>query len=146
MPRPAPVMGHDRAVLEPTFRPLITIIRMTPDRSSVEVVLDLDGRTATGVGTIAIDDILTAACQGTVTAVQSLLPGHMQLQLDWCERVVRGEGAPDVINSAVTLSVEGSSRPEHLIGAAFVRHDVEVAAVRATLDGLTRRLVGYLFD
>lgn len=65
--------------------------------------------------------------------------------MDWAKRIER-DGEPDVINSAVTLTVAGESHSENLLGAAYVRHDPEVAAVRATLDGLTRRLVGYIFD
>ena len=132
-------------MLEPTFRPLITIIRLTPDRSSVEVALDLDGRLATGFGDIIDDDSLSAACRGTIAAVQGLLPDHLELSLEWCSRVDRDQES-DVINAAVSLTTQGSSKVEHLIGAAYVRHDPDVAAVRATLDGLTRRLVSYMFD
>ncbi|CAN5383949.1 hypothetical protein BH23ACT9_BH23ACT9_05120 [soil metagenome] len=132
-------------MLEPTFRPLITIIRLTPDRSLVEVALDLDGRLATGFADIVDDNSLLAACKGTVAAAQGLLPEHMVLTMDWAKRIER-DGEPDVINSAVTLTVAGESHSENLLGAAYVRHDPEVAAVRATLDGLTRRLVGYIFD
>jgi hypothetical protein len=136
-------MGHDGLVLEPTFRPLITIIRLTPDRSSVEVALDMDGRMATGFGDIVDDDSLTAACVGTIAAVQSLLPEHLTLELEWCHKIQGGDDQT-VINSAVALHVR-DDRTEHLIGAAYVRHDADVAAVRATLDGLTRRLVSYMF-
>ncbi len=138
-------MQHDVPMLEPTFRPLITIIRMTPDRSSVEVALDMDGRMATGFGEIQDDDSMRAACLGTIAAVQGLLPPALQLALEWYQVVERGEDAA-VVNSAVALDVEGAKRTEHLIGAAYVRHDPDVAAVRATLDGLTRRLVSYMFD
>lgn len=132
-------------MLEPTFRPLITIIRLTPDRSMVEVSLDFEGRVANGCGDIVGDDSMRAACWGTVDAVQRLLPPALDIELEWCQRVERA-GEPDVINSAVRLVTDGSPpQTEHLIGAAFVRHDADVAAVRATLDGLTRRLAGYLF-
>lgn len=134
-----------QGVLEPTFRPLITIIRLTPDRSSVEVALDMDGRLATGFGDVTDDDTMRAACLGTISAVQGLLPATLNLTLDWYHVVERGE-EPSVVNSAVSLQVDGARRPEQLIGAAYVRHDLEVAAVRATLDGLTRRLVSYMFD
>lgn len=139
-------MGDDQVVLEPTFRPLITILRLTPDRSFVEVSLDMDGRLATGCGDIVDDDSLAAACRGTVDAVQRLLPSVLHIELDWCHRLALGE-QDDVINSAVTLTTDGDPpQQEHLIGAAYVRHDPEVAAVRATLDGLTRRLAAYLFS
>lgn len=135
----------DAGVLEPTFRPLITIIRLTPDRSFVEVSLDMDGRLATGCGDIVDDDSLAAACRGTVDAVQGLLPSALHIELDWCHRLHRGAGN-DVVNSGVTLTTdEEQTRQEHLIGAAYVHHDPDVAAVRATLDGLTRRLAVYLF-
>lgn len=138
-------MRHDRGVLEPTFRPLITVIRLTPDRSSVEVVLDLEGRKVTGVGHIRDDDSMRAACEGTIAAVLTLLPDHMRLELEWYHLLDRGD-QPDVVNSAVVLSAGADHKPEHLVGAAYVRHDPDVAAVRATLDGMKRRLVGYLFD
>ncbi|HUG86053.1 MAG TPA: hypothetical protein VMM13_15930 [Euzebya sp.] len=132
-------------MLEPTFRPLITIIRLTPDRSFVEVSLDMDGRLATGFGDIVEDDSMAAACRGTIDAVQRLLPPALKLELDWCHRVALGH-QDDVINSAVTLTTNADrSHQEHLIGAAYVRHDPDIAAVRATLDGLTRRLAIYLF-
>lgn len=131
-------------MLEPTFRPLITIIRLTPDRSLVEVSLEMEGRLVTGFGEILEDDSLAGACRGAIDAVHTLLPPHMRLELDWCQRLVRDDG-PDVINSAVTLTV-GTDQQEHLIGAAYVRHDADVAAVRATLDGLTRRLAAHLLD
>ncbi len=132
-------------VLEPTFRPLITIIRLTPDRSLVEVALDMDGRLATGYGTIEEDDSMEAACRGTIAAVQNLLPAQLELELEWYQLIERGDES-SVVNAGVSLSTAGSDRKEHLIGAAYVRHDLEVAAVRATLDGLTRRLVSYMFD
>lgn len=132
-------------MLEPTFRPLITVIRLTPDRSSVEVVLDLEGRSVTGFGQIVDDDSMRAACEGTIAAVQTLLPDHMRLELEWYQQLDRGD-EPDVINSAVMLHADGLSEAEHLVGAVYVRHDPDVAAVRATLDGMKRRLVAYLFD
>jgi hypothetical protein len=134
-----------QSMLEPTFRPLITIIRLTPDRTVVEVSLDLDGRLATGFGDIVDDDSLSAACSASVIAVQSLLPASLTLSFDWCQLIARGDDAA-IVNSAVSLDVAGASRTEHLIGAAYVRHDPDVAAVRATLDGLTRRLAAFLFD
>jgi hypothetical protein len=138
-------MGDTGVVLEPTFRPLITVIRITPDRSTVEVALDLDGRVATGFADVEDDDSTTAACRGTIAAVQTLLPDHLQLELEWCQKSDRPDGT-STITSAVVLHVHGGARTEHLLGAAFVRHDPDVAAVRATLDGLTRRLVTYLFE
>jgi hypothetical protein len=138
-------VGHTDRVLEPTFRPVITVIRITPDRVTVQVSLDLEGRMASGVGEVAGTDTVTAACTGTVAAVQRLLPAHMRVAHEWAQ-VVDGPDGQQVVNAATRLDVDGTERTEHLLGAAYVRHDVDVAAVRATLDGLTRRLVTYMFD
>lgn len=132
-------------MLEPTFRPIISVIRVTPDRSSVEVALDLDGRQATGYAEIADDDSTRAACLGTIAAVQGLLPESLQLSLEWVD-VIDRDADTALVNAAVRLRTTGGADDEVLLGAALVRGDADVAAVRATLDGLTRRLVAHLFD
>lgn len=128
-----------------SFRPLISVIRVTPDRSTVEVNLDMDGREATGFGDVEDGDTVTAACEAACAAVRRLLPDNTLLRLIWAERLPRQEVDMAVINSAVEFAPAGSRRPQVLLGAAVVHGDDEVAAVRATLDGLTRRLAPTMF-
>ena len=138
-----PIPSGVVSMLQPTFRPIISVIRVTPDRSCVEVNLDMEGLVASGFGNVIGDDTMRAAGVATCEAVDRLLPDGYELSLAWVELFKRtddtGEGHA-VINVAVELRTLGRAHPETLLGAALVHHDVEVAAVRATLDGLTRRL------
>ena len=60
---------------------------------------------------------------------------------------LRGEEwAREMVFVTVLLRDGDDGRDDELLGAAFVRSDPQVAAVRATLDGLTRRLAPYLDD
>lgn len=130
-------------MFEPTFRPLITVIRVTPDNSCVEVTLEMEARVSTGFGDVRDDDLLRAAGEGTCAAVRKLTDDHV-IELDWIRRFTP-EGdvdGPAVVNSAVTLRRPGGAT-ETLLGAAIQHHDLAVAGVRATMDGLTRRL-GFL--
>lgn len=131
---------------EPTFRPIINVVRVTPDASCVEVVLDHDGRVASGFGDVTGVDMLTAAALGTCEAVDRLVPDGFAVTLQW----VRLLEVPDVPlgQSSVVTSAVGVQRADGadlLVGSALVHHDPVVAAVRATLDGMTRRLALALF-
>lgn len=128
-----------------TFRPLISVIRVTPDRQSVEVNLDLDGREANGFGEVVGGDTVTAACEAACAAVRRLLPEQVEVRLRWAERFDRRDEDMAVITSAVEFTTPDARRPQVLLGAAVVHGDEEVAAVRATLDGLTRRLAPAMF-
>lgn len=124
-----------------SFRPIISVIRLTPDNSLVEVTLEMDERLSTGVGDITDEDVVAAAGQATCVAVGKLLPQGHQVTLQWARRFAPDEeGGQAVINCAVHYSSPARPDGETLLGAALIHHDQSVAAVRATLNGLTRRL------
>lgn len=121
------------------FRPLITVVRPSGDGRSVEVTLDLDGWIADASAPVEEGRALAAACRATCAAVTQLVPDGVVVSFAACE-LLEGEpwGGGMVLASVV---LRHGDRPEEaLLGAAWVRSDPQVAAVRATLDGLTRRL------
>lgn len=128
---------------QPTFRPIISVIRMTPDESVVEVTLDLSGHLSNGFGDIVDGDVITAAARATCAAVGRLIPEAGELSLVWAHRFEHSDddgSQSSIINCAVAYHPVGRQKEEVLMGAAMVHHDEAVATVRATLDGLTRRL------
>lgn len=130
-------------MLDPTFRPIISIIRITPDRSCVEVSLELEGRVVSGFADIHGADAISAAAEATCAAVCKLLPEGYDVALAWANTFKQSEDATEpvaVVNVAVGLTWPDRANVEPLLGAALVHGDTEVATVRATLDGLTRRL------
>lgn len=129
---------------EPTFRPVISVVRRAPDDTVMEVTLDLDGWIADGTAEVEEGDLLTAAGAAACEAVSSLLPEGVEVRLESVQLMSGAQWSRDVVMASVSLHVEGERVGEELIGAAFVRTDHQVAAVRATLDGLTRRLSRFL--
>lgn len=128
----------------PLFRPLISSVRLAPDRASIEVTLELGDRIAVGRAPVVDGDTLTAAGRATTAAVNQMTPPGIVVTLSWCRQVPGADAHRTVVNSSVRLSSSHSrsagDRGEELLGAVFVRTDPQVAAVRATLDGLTRRV------
>ncbi|WP_341253557.1 hypothetical protein [Euzebya pacifica] len=130
----------------PVFRPVISVVRPAPDGRSIEVTLDLDGWIADAVADVEDDDLLGAACRATCVAVAQFLPGSVQVEIAFVQHLhEQGEG-PEVVLVGVELVDAGPDGPEELLGVCRVRHDRQVAAVRATLDALGRRLSPYVPD
>lgn len=130
-------------VVETPFRPLITIVRVTPDERQVEVTLDMDGRLSTGRADVDDRGSLSTAGVATCSAVEQMMPPGVGLTLAWSRHLEAEEGRRALLLASVVV-VAPSGEPEELLGAAFVRNDLHVAAVRATLDGLTRRLARFV--
>lgn len=129
---------------ETHFRPLITVVRRAPDDSEVEVTLDLDGWIADGVARVEDGQVTAAAARATCTAVNQLLPDGVEVDLATAEQVEGAGLDHPVVLVGVRLLLEGDRVGGELLGAAYVRGDPQVATVRATLDGLTRRLTRFL--
>ena len=125
---------------ELVFRPLISVVRVSPEQEIIEVTLDLEGWIADGtaVATSGESPLWTAG-RATCEAVSRMLPEGTEVSVEWLEYLPSSAQRPDGVVLSVTR-VHGEDEDDRLIGAAFVRSNVQVAAVRATLDGLTRRL------
>ena len=128
------------------FRPIITVVRRAPDESELEVTLDLDGWIADGVSVVAPGgSAIEAACRATCQAVNGFLPAGIEVVFGQAQHLQGDRWAREIVFSTVVLrDGDDDQRHDELLGAAFVRSDPQVAAVRATLDGLSRRLAPYL--
>ncbi|WP_108664264.1 hypothetical protein [Euzebya rosea] len=131
----------------PVFRPVISVVRPAPDGRSIEVTLDLDGWIADAVAEVDDDDgLLVAACRATCVAVAQFLPGSVHVEIAFVQHLQEQGDGPEVVLVGVELIDAGPDGPEELLGVCRVRHDLQVAAVRATLDALGRRLSPYVPD
>jgi hypothetical protein len=105
---------------------------------SASVTLSFDERSAVGEaqGTATQSGVQRAVALATLRAIESLVDGKARFELDHLE--VTQTGRDRTVVAGVTLVTPGGS--ERLTGAAVVREDVRQAVIRATLDGLNRRL------
>jgi hypothetical protein len=124
------------------FRPLVTIVRARPDQTLVEVSLDDQGRHTAARIEVVDDDILLAAGQATCKAIARMLPPQARLRLSWIEAHPSSEERRGYITASVIVG--DISTEEELLGAAFIRTEPQVAAVRAVLDALPRRMGRYM--
>jgi hypothetical protein len=122
---------------------------MTVDRgdldAAVEVALEYGARRLTGraEGLATRHAALRTAAAAALAAVRELVPADTRLQLEWLEVVdPTNPGRPAVVQAAVTWLTRTGE--ETYLGSAFVRNDLRVAAVRATLDAINRRLARLL--
>lgn len=129
---------------EEQFRPLIAVVRRSPDEAILEVTLDHDGWVVDGLAEVADGDLTDAAGRATCMAVNALLTSRAEVRLERIAHLPSSSVTKEVVLAAVRLVLDGEPAAEQLLGAAFVRHDVQVAAVRATLDALTRRLAPHV--
>jgi hypothetical protein len=105
---------------------------------SASVTLGFDDRSAVGEaqGTATQSGVQRAVALATLRAIESLVDGKARFELDHLE--VTQTGRDRTVVAGVTLVTPSGS--ERLTGAAVVREDVRQAVIRATLDGLNRRL------
>lgn len=105
---------------------------------SASVTLGFEDRSAMGEaqGTATQSGVQRAVALATLRAIESLIDGKARFELDHLE--VTQTGRDRTVVAGVTLVTPTGS--ERLTGAAVVREDVRQAVIRATLDGLNRRL------
>jgi hypothetical protein len=105
---------------------------------SASVTLGFGDRSAVGEaqGTATQSGVQRAVALATLHAVEILVDGKARFDLDHLE--VTQTGRDRTVVAGVTLVTPTGS--ERLTGAAVVREDVRQAVIRATLDGLNRRL------
>jgi hypothetical protein len=105
---------------------------------SASVTLGYADRSAVGEaqGTATQSGVQRAVALATLRAIESLVDGKARFDLDHLE--VTQTGRDRTVVAGVTLVTPSGS--ERLTGAAVVREDVRQAVIRATLDGLNRRL------
>lgn len=118
-------------------RPILTSVS---GHDTVRVVLEYGDRQGVGECDVTGGERQVAAATATLRALDALTPATVELQLGWCEVVEPGAGRPSAVVVQATVTVSGV--PTQLAGAALVHHDAQVAAVRAALDALNRRLEG----
>jgi hypothetical protein len=102
------------------------------------VTLTSDGRTAAGESrnSASPTGVQRAVATATLRAVEELSGDIARFELDHLEITQLGSDRMVV----VALTMLSSRGTERLTGAAAVREDVRQAVIRATLDGLNRRL------
>lgn len=105
---------------------------------SASVTLGFADRSAVGEaqGTATQTGVQRAVALATLRACEALVDGKARFELDHLE--VTQTGHDRTVVAGVTLVTQSGS--EKLTGAAVVREDVRQAVIRATLDGLNRRL------
>ena len=81
-----------------------------------------------------------AVALATLRAVEALVDRRVKFELEHLDVAQTGETRTVV----VVVSLVSSGGSERLTGAALVREDVRQAVIRATLDGLNRRISGLL--
>lgn len=117
-------------------RPLLASV---DGRDTVRVVLEHRGREHVGESTARTEsDLAAASARATLAALDSLTPAAVHFRLDWCG-MVEPAGLPRAVVVFATVSVAGV--PMLQTGSALGRTDVQLAAVRATLDSMNRRLL-----
>lgn len=126
-------------------RPALATLAVRPsdfsDDTVIEVVLVWEGRWSTGRAvTRSSDDVAEAAAQAAVESIGGFLPHGWRATLDLLDvRQLSTSRAPVTIANVV-VSCTGDDGTETYVGAALVRSDPRVAAVRATLAAMNRRL------
>lgn len=117
-------------------RPILLGVRGT-DR--VQVTLEHRGRQYVGELAVTADRGLAAtSAAAAIAALDRLTPEAVALRLDWCGVVDPGQVAAPAVLVFATATVAGV--PLLQTGSALVRKDVQLAAVRAALDAMNRRL------
>lgn len=117
-------------------RPILTSVS---GDDTVRVVLEHRGRHHVGEGTVTSQRTLAAAsADATLRALDALTSPDVELRLDWCGVLDREEGRSPAVVVYATAIVDGVAM--EYAGAALVHHDLQVAAVRAALAALNRRL------
>lgn len=106
------------------------------------VMLSAQAHTATGYarGTTTTPGMHRAVAQATLKAVERLVHDAARLELEYVD-VSQGGQERTVLVSLTLISARGVER---LSGSAVVREDEYRAVVRATLDGVNRRLEALL--
>lgn len=136
LPDEAPV----RPAAERQTRPSIQRMQLVSSGLdiSASVTLGFGERSAVGEaqGTATQTGVQRAVALATLRACETLVEGRARFELDHLE--VAQTGADRTVLAGVTLVTPTGS--EKLTGAAVVREDVRQAVIRATLDGLNRRL------
>lgn len=118
------------------LRPVIVSV---DGRDPVRVELEHRGRRHVGqCATAPGRGPAEAAAIAALDALDRLTPSAAGFHLDWCGVVDPGGGVPAAILVFATVSVAGV--PMQQTGSALLRDDVRMAAVRAALDAMNRRL------
>lgn len=122
------------------FRPLIADIHVAAVQHAVLVTLDLEGWVTSGSAPLHDDaDVAWAAATATLAALGELVPEGIDLELLGVEARVEAGGVPAAVLAAVRCTT-ADGHEDLLLGAVVIRAEASVAAVRATLDALNRRL------
>lgn len=102
------------------------------------VMLSARSRAGTGYarGATTAPGMQRAVAQATLKALERLLSGSARLELDYVDMSQSGQDRTVL----VALTLISDHGVERLVGAAVVRDDENGAVVRATLDGINRRL------
>ena len=119
-----------------TRRPVLMSVS---GRDEVRVILEYRGREYVGeCDARAAGGLHAASATATLQALEELTPPDVRLGLDWCGVLEPGGGVGVAVVVFATLVAAGV-RNAHA-GVALVHQDVQVAAVRAALDAMNRRL------
>lgn len=132
----------------PTLESLTVNRGEDPEDSEVDVDVTLawgkDWSSGHYAGPKTANGLVQAAAAATLDALHGLLPPNVDFELRWVGLVMADDpDSHEIVNVLVSLD-DGKGKgkgDEVYIGAALARNDARVAAVRATLDGINRRLM-----
>lgn len=117
-------------------RPILTSVS---GDDTVQVVLEHRGRHYVGECDVTTERALAAASAcATLRALDALTSPDVELRLDWCGVLDPGAGMSPAVVVYATVILDDVATEQ--AGAALVHHDSQVAAVRAALAALNRRL------
>lgn len=130
----------------PTLESLTVNHGDKPEDTEVDVEVALswgkDWSSGQYAGPKADDGLVKAAAAATLDALHGLLPAGVLFELRWVGLVMADvPESHEIVNVLVSLTTPESTEEEVFVGATLARNDARVAAVRATLDGINRRLM-----
>jgi hypothetical protein len=138
----------DMAALVEEPRPTLTSLMVHSGDQPGDTVADVEVTLSWGKdwssgnysGPLTEHGLIHAAAAATLDALHGLLPPTVRFELRWVGLVTAEDpGSHEIIN--VLVSLDAGRGEEIYIGATLTRNDPRVAAVRATLDGINRRLM-----
>ncbi|HVF04659.1 MAG TPA: hypothetical protein VNA20_07465 [Frankiaceae bacterium] len=128
----------------PQSRPAIERMHVVSEGTdvAVSVTLGFGGRSFVGEaeGPATQPGVNRAVALATLRSVEGLVDARAKFELDHLEVTQTG----DVRTAVAVVSMVTPGGSERLTGAALVREDVRQAVIRATLDGLNRRIAALL--
>lgn len=133
-----PMEADERPADDPDRGHRPVLVSITGD-DTVRVTLEHRETHYVGESTrVGADSLALASANAALHALTHLTDPTVGIGLDWCGVIDPGGTVGSAVIVFATVTVAGVAMPQ--VGSALVHHDVQVAAVRAALDAVNRRL------